>query len=213
MQLWSNSFQEGAIIPGKYAFAVMDEKNHIALSTNYNPHLAWSGVPSGSQSLVLICHDPDVPSRADDVNQEHRIVPADLPRGEFAHWLLVDIPVGVDAIAEGQFSNGITARGKSADVAGQGAFASVRHGFNDYTTWFAGDAQMSGQYFGYDGPCPPWNDALVHRYLFTLYALDIKQLAVSGHFGMTEVRAAMKGHVLEQVALTGLYTLNPAVHI
>ena len=34
---------------------------------------------------------------------------------------------------------------------------------------------MFGDYYGYDGPCPPWNDELVHRYVFTLYALDVAQ--------------------------------------
>ena len=41
---------------------------------------------------------------------------------------------------------------------------------------------MSGDYFGYDGPCPPWNDALVHRYVFTLYALDVATLGLQGPF-------------------------------
>ena len=35
---------------------------------------------------------------------------------------------------------------------------------------------MFGDYYGYDGPCPPWNDELVHRYVFTLYALDVPRL-------------------------------------
>ena len=35
-----------------------------------------------------------------------------------------------------------------------------------------------GNYFGYDGPCPPWNDAIPHHYVFTLYALDVARLDV-----------------------------------
>ena len=27
---------------------------------------------------------------------------------------------------------------------------------------------MAGDYYGYDGPFPPWNDSLVHHYVFTL---------------------------------------------
>ena len=49
----------------------------------------------------------------------------------------------------------------------------ARQGINDYTGWFAGDKDMAGNYFGYDGPCPPWNDEIPHRYVFTLYALDV----------------------------------------
>ena len=41
-------------------------------SDNVNPHLAWSELPAGTRSLALICHDFDVPSRGDDVNQAGR---------------------------------------------------------------------------------------------------------------------------------------------
>jgi len=63
----------------------------------------------------------------------------------------------------------------------------------------------------YDGPCPPWNDEIVHRYVFTVYALDIEKLPLTGRFGGPEVRAAIAGHVLDQASLTGTYTLNPAL--
>ncbi|THA29235.1 phospholipid-binding protein, partial [Streptomyces sp. A1136] len=82
-------------------------------------------------------------------------------------------------------------------------------GLNDYTSWFAGDGDMSGDYFGYDGPCPPWNDAIAHRYIFTLYAIDQEQLTVTGKFTGTDVHNALQGHVLAQAAITGTYTLNP----
>lgn len=69
---------------------------------------------------------------------------------------------------------------------------------------------MSGNYFGYDGPCPPWNDALVHHYVFTLYALNVPHLDVHGDFDGKQVRAAMAGHILAQASITGLYSLSPA---
>ncbi|MGB5207625.1 MAG: YbhB/YbcL family Raf kinase inhibitor-like protein, partial [Azonexus sp.] len=59
-----------------------------------------------------------------------------------------------------------------------------------------------------DGPCPPWNDEIIHHYVFTVYALNIDQLPVSGRFGGPEVRAAIFGHVLAEASLTGTYTLN-----
>ena len=49
-------------------------------------------VPAGTRSFAIICHDPDVPSQGDDVNQEGRVVPATLPRVDFFHWVLVDLP-------------------------------------------------------------------------------------------------------------------------
>jgi phosphatidylethanolamine-binding protein (PEBP) family uncharacterized protein len=101
MQLTSQSFPDGGAIPGEFAFAVMDAAHHVSLSTNRNPHLAWSDVPKGTKSFVLICHDSDVPSRADDVNKEDREIPASLPRVDFFHWLLIDIPANAREISPG----------------------------------------------------------------------------------------------------------------
>ncbi len=75
----------------------------------------------------------------------------------------------------------------------------------------AGDADMAGQYFGYDGPCPPWNDELLHRYVFTVYALDVEHLELPAVFTAPEALKAMQGHILAEASLTGTYTLNPSV--
>ena len=141
----------------------------MKLSANRNPDLRWSALPAGTRSLVVLCHDPDVPSRGDDVNKEGREVPASLPRVDFFHWVLIDLRPDAPPIERGEFSDGVTARGKPGPHAPRDA----RQGINDYTGWFAGDKDMAGNYFGYDGPCPPWNDELPHRYVFTLYALDV----------------------------------------
>lgn len=208
MKLTSQSFKEGEFIPGEFAFAVPDAANHVALSGNRNPHLAWSEVPAGTQSFVIVCHDPDVPSRGDDVNQEGRVVPASLPRVDFFHWLLLDIPASTVEIAAGSQSDGVTPRGK----AGPNAPSAYRHGINDYTGWFAADEQMKGEYYGYDGPCPPWNDTLVHHYIFTVYALATPGLDVQGPLTGANVNAALaEAPVLAQASLTGLYSLNPNV--
>jgi Raf kinase inhibitor-like YbhB/YbcL family protein len=207
MKLWSDSFQDGAAIPGEYAFCVIDPASHVRLSSNKNPHFEWSGVPEGTQSFALLCHDPDVPSKGDDVNQEGKTVPANLPRVDFYHWSLFDMPPNMLRVVVGAFSDGVTARGKS----GPECLGFMRHGINDYTGWFANDLDMSGDYYGYDGPCPPWNDALLHHYVFTLYALDIAQLPEQGKLSGAEVRAALEGHILAQASITGTYTLNPAL--
>lgn len=209
MKLWSESFTDGGAIPGEYAFCVMDPRTHVRLSDNRNPHLAWHDLPAGTKSLVLICHDGDVPSRGDDVNQEGKTVPADLPRVDFFHWTMINLPADFPAIAVGQFSHGVTVRGKPGPQVHD--YPGVRHGINDYTAWFAGDNDMAGDYFGYDGPCPPWNDVLVHRYVFTLYALDIERLPLDGKFTGQQVREAMRGHILAEAHITGRYTLNPAL--
>jgi len=209
MKLSTTAFADMGIIPAEFAFGRMDPAQHVALSANRNPDFSWSDLPAGTQSLALICHDPDVPSRGDDVNKEGHVVPASLPRVDFFHWVLVDLPADTPPIARGEFSDGVTARGKPGPHAPRG----TRQGISNYTDWFAGDKDMGGNYFGYDGPCPPWNDERPHHYVFTLYALDVPRLAVSGVFGGPEALAAMKGHVLAQAAVTGRYTLNPKVSL
>lgn len=205
MKLHSQSFSDGERIPGEFAFCIPADEGHVCLGSNRNPQLQWDEVPEGTKSLVLVCHDPDVPSRGDDVNQEGRSIPADLPRVDFIHWLLVDIPAEIREIPAGAFSADITPGGKKGPEAPQG----MRQGLNDFTQWFANDADMKGNYHGYDGPCPPWNDELLHHYVFTLYALDVPRLAVEGHFTGADVQAALKGHVLAEASLTGTYSLNP----
>ena len=205
MKLTTSAFADGDVIPGGFAFCVPDPDTHVSLGANRNPDLSWDELPAGTMSLVLICHDPIVPTVGDDVNQEGREVPADLPRTDFFHWVLVDLPAHLTAIAEGEFSDGVTARGKEGPAAPHGA----RHGLNDYTGWFAGDADMEGSYYGYDGPCPPWNDSLIHEYHFTLYALSTDRLPVDGDFGGADALAALQDHVLDQATVWGTYTLNP----
>ena len=209
MKLTSTSFASGAKIPGTYAFCIANDPGHVALSSNRNPQLAWSELPPGTKSLALICHDPDVPSRGDDVNKEGRTVPASLPRVDFFHWVLVDLAPEPAEIAAGEFSEKVTAHGKPGPAGPRG----TRQGINDYTGWFATDKDMSGDYYGYDGPCPPWNDEIPHRYAFTLYALDMAKVPVEGRFTGQQVREAIKGHVLAEASLTGVYTLNPAVKL
>jgi phosphatidylethanolamine-binding protein (PEBP) family uncharacterized protein len=64
------------------------------VSDNLSPHLAWSGRAPGTRSFVLVCMDPDVPTVADDVNQEGKTLPVEMPRTDFCHWAMVDISTG-----------------------------------------------------------------------------------------------------------------------
>lgn len=207
MKLETSAFPDGGWIPAEFAFGKPDPVAHIALSANRNPDLAWSGAPPGTKSYAIVCVDPDVPSRGDDVNREGRAIPASLPRVEFVHWALVDLPATVHAIARGEHSDGVVARGKPGPAAPRGA----RHAVNDYTGWFATDKDMAGDWYGYDGPCPPWNDSIVHRYVYTVHAIDVARLPVEGRFDGARARAAIAKHSLAHASLTGRYTLNPAL--
>jgi hypothetical protein len=204
MKLWSDSFRDGERIPEEFAFGRIEPKSRVTLSGNRNPHLAWSDAPVGTRSFAVVCHDPDVPSSGDDVNQDGREVPADLPRVDFFHWVLVDLPASTASIAAGEYSHAVTPKGK----AGPAARGGTRQGVNDYTAWFAGDHDMEGDYYGYDGPCPPWNDSIVHHYVFTVYALDVERLPLMGRFNGADALKVIGQHALGQASITGTYTLN-----
>lgn len=207
MKLTSSSFQPDQRIPEQFAFGAEDSILRIRLASNHNPHLKWSDAPAGTRSFAIVCVDPDSPSKPDDVNQEGKSVPTSLPRAPFFHWGLVDIPANVTEIAAGSCSSGIVAGGKR-NLPGP---AGSRQGVNDYTSWFASDADMAGTYRGYDGPCPPWNDMLTHRYQFTVYALSADHAPLPDDFKASEVLAAIKPLVLAEATLTGTYSLNPKV--
>ena len=70
---------------GSPAFTALEPipKRYTIEGENILPPLEWSGLPSGTQRLVLICHDPDAP----------------LVRG-FTHWTIYNIPPTVTGLAE-----------------------------------------------------------------------------------------------------------------
>jgi phosphatidylethanolamine-binding protein (PEBP) family uncharacterized protein len=119
-------------IPERCAFAKPHRETRVALAGNANPHLEWWDVPEGTRSFAVICHDYDVPSAGDDVNQPDREVPAELPRVDFFHWVLVDLPADKRSIEEGEFADGVVAGGQDADQGPHG----TRQGLNDFTGWF-----------------------------------------------------------------------------
>ncbi|MEO7053088.1 MAG: YbhB/YbcL family Raf kinase inhibitor-like protein [Rhodanobacter sp.] len=205
MQLRSDNFQNQQRIPATFAFGKVAQP--FALSDNQSPHLAWRDAPAGTRSFVLTCIDPDAPSQRDDVNQQGRSVPADLPRVEFVHWLMANVPAECGELSAGACSDEVTPRGKRDPFGPPGSV----QGLNDFTGWFAGDAEMDGRYLGYDGPCPPWNDALLHHYHFTVHAIDVRLLALDEGFSRDQLQVAMAGHVLAEAGLIGTYSLNPAV--
>jgi Raf kinase inhibitor-like YbhB/YbcL family protein len=69
MTITSSAFAHQGAIPGKYTCEGRD----------VSPPLAWSGVPPGAQSLVLIVDDPDAPDPA-------------APKITWVHWVLYNLP-------------------------------------------------------------------------------------------------------------------------
>lgn len=80
----STAFAESASIPAIYTCEGAD----------ISPPLAWSGVPAGTRSLVLIVDDPDAPDPA-------------APRMTWVHWLLYDIPPNITGLPEGVLASAL----------------------------------------------------------------------------------------------------------
>ncbi len=197
-------------MPADFAFAALDATRQVRPSANRNPHLAWDEVPAGTESLALFCFDVDAPRDASRTNQPGSRLPLDMARRDFFHWSVIDMPAVRGGLGAGEYSSGITPRGKPAPPgqAGDGHPAGLRQGLNDYGAWFARDAAMAGDYYGYDGPSPPWNDERLHHYIFRLYALDVARLPVGARFTGAQARAAMHGHILDEAQLIAAYSLN-----
>jgi Raf kinase inhibitor-like YbhB/YbcL family protein len=104
----------------------------------------------------------------------------DAPTGSgYWHWLAFDIPVSVTSLAAGDGNDDSPAGGQSA---------SGDYGITEY-----------------GGPCPPKGDP-AHRYIFTIYALDVDKLkgATEKTSGATLV-FTMRGHVLATGTLTAKF--------
>ena len=66
-----SAFAMGSTIPAKYCCG------HIS------PPLSWSAVPAGTQSIAVLCDDPDA------------------PRGDWVHWVLFNLPPDTQKLDEG----------------------------------------------------------------------------------------------------------------
>lgn len=76
--LISTSFSHNDSIPSR----------HTCDGTDISPALSWSGIPEGTQSLVLIVDDPDAPDPA-------------APKMTWVHWILYNIPPTATGLVEG----------------------------------------------------------------------------------------------------------------
>lgn len=204
LNLSIDGIADGQRIPEEFAFGVRTDTEPFTFGANISPAISWSDGPGGTKSYAVIMHDRSVPTVFDDANQEGKTIPADLERMDFMHWILVDIPATTTSLAKGVESEGVTPKGKDTGPTTNGV-----RGANDFGMFMASNPDMAGNYGGYDGPAPPWNDELMHEYVFTVFALDVETLGLTGVFGGADARAAMEGHVLASGQVMGTYTLNP----
>lgn len=187
----------GYRLPARAAFCARAGEG---MTYDVSPAVQWSRGPAATRSYALLMVDPDVPADVTLIDRTGVTIAAEAPRQAVYHWVLVDMPAGRQALAEGAESNGLVPHGKPVGPTSFGV-----RGANAYTAFLRDVAGMAGTYGGYDGPCPPKNDARTHRYVVTVYALDVPTLGLSGAFDGVAVENAIKGHVLARGAASALY--------
>ncbi len=72
LEIKSEAFRDGGVMDPKYTCKGED----------ISPQLSWSDIPSGTESLALICDDPDAPMMT------------------WVHWVVYDIPADVSELPE-----------------------------------------------------------------------------------------------------------------
>lgn len=98
----------------------------------------------------------------------------------FTHWVVYNISPSISALHEG-----LEKKEELHDP------LRIDQGLNSF-----------GQ-VGYDGPKPPVGD-LSHRYIFTLFALDIENLGPA-RSELKTIHETMKNHILKTAQITGRY--------
>ncbi len=128
MRIHSDSFEHRKPIPAEFALGVL-----TGFGGNRNPHLAWDEVPDGTRSFAVLCIDSDAPTDISQAGKQGVEIPVDMPRTEFAHWVMIDIPKDERSIAAGSCSDGFTLKGKSGPPGPAGS-GSTRSGTTTITT-------------------------------------------------------------------------------
>jgi Raf kinase inhibitor-like YbhB/YbcL family protein len=104
----------------------------------------------------------------------------DAPTGSgWWHWTLVNLPTSLTSLTEG------------ASTAGNLPSGSIQ-GRTDY-----GTAQFGGA-------CPPVGDK-PHRYVLTVYALDVEKIDVSSESSGALVGYYLNAHAVQRGVITGMY--------
>src|SRR6266852_923924 len=95
----SSAWEDGAVIPDKYTQA--------AGATAPSPELKWSQVPMGTQSFVLLLHDPEP-------------VLAKGSKMDITHWLVWNIPGTSTGLPEGVMGGDLPDGTKQLSLRGNG---------------------------------------------------------------------------------------------
>lgn len=105
--LTTTSFEDGGVIPTKYSEPMTGTPD--APAPQWSPELAWSNVPDGTTSFVLIMEDADnAMNHRTDVG---------------LHWMMFNIPAAARELPEGVPAQAQRADGSIAGYLGPGAGA------------------------------------------------------------------------------------------
>lgn len=102
----------------------------------------------------------------------------------WVHWVIYRIPSDVESLQE--------------EIPAEKVLPKLGGTCQGLNSW------PDGQTIGYRGPAPPPGHG-VHRYMFTLYALDT-EIELPPGASREQLDAAMKDHVLAQGRLVGTYS-------
>jgi Raf kinase inhibitor-like YbhB/YbcL family protein len=171
---------------------------------NISPSVSWSRGPRATRSYALIMTDLDVPRDLSLINKPGVTLDAATPRVPFIHWVLIDIPPTVTHLRRGEESAGFVPKGEPIGPTDHGL-----RGANVYSHYYPKDSPLAGLRGGYDGPCPPHNDVVAHRYVTRVYALDVPSLGLGGVFFGEDALRAMQGHVLAAGEADAVYSAVP----
>jgi Raf kinase inhibitor-like YbhB/YbcL family protein len=194
LSLQVEGIDEGSPIAPHYAYCAPEGK----AGGNFRPALMINNVPSAAKSLAVVMVDPDVPTDFSDAGKKDKVIPAEMKRQDFYHWVAFNIPTHVTRLPAGKGS------GKEKSALHYGV-----EWVNDYAAFHKGTPAV--HFTGYDGPCPPFNDARLHHYHFQIHALDVPLLKPSPEASAKEVAALIRKHSIAEAVISGTYTLNKDV--
>jgi phosphatidylethanolamine-binding protein (PEBP) family uncharacterized protein len=106
------------MMDNKFAFCVPAAQGHTTGGPNLSPSISWSKGPRGTKSYTIILYDTGSPAeQREKMNKEGMTLTDDVPRRNFYHWVLADIPANVTSLKESADSNARVVHGKPATPA------------------------------------------------------------------------------------------------
>jgi Raf kinase inhibitor-like YbhB/YbcL family protein len=163
-RIWSDRFPHNGFMPKEQEF---DDRSFGVDGANLSPALQWEDPPAETQSFALTVYDPDAPTGSG-----------------FWHWVVVNIPADVRALADGA--------GKA-----------------DGSLLPAGALQVRNDYgrVGFGGAAPPRGDK-PHRYIFRIHALKVDKLPLTEDTTNAVARFMIHLNEIDSATYTGLYELK-----